>query len=161
LLFFIFRGASQRSLIQIVATIFVVSLGANIWALHFAPASDFYLLPFRAWELMLGALLALSPLSSSARMSTALARSGIALIVLSFLAFSGARRCPGQYALVPCIGAACLIHAGPDTIVGRILSLKPLVFIGLISYSVYLWHWPMLVFTRYLVLREFLLWEKA
>jgi len=161
LLFFIFRGASQRSLIQIVATIFVVSLGANIWALHFAPASDFYLLPFRAWELMLGALLALSPLSSSARMSTALAWSGIALIVLSILAFSVDTPFPGQYALIPCIGAACLIHAGPDTIVGRILSLKPLVFIGLISYSVYLWHWPMLVFTRYLVLREFLLWEKA
>jgi hypothetical protein len=68
---------------------------------------------------------------------------------------------PGEYALVPCVGAACLIYAGPQTMVGRMLSLRPVVFVGLISYSLYLWHWPLLIFVRYLVLRDLLLWEKA
>jgi peptidoglycan/LPS O-acetylase OafA/YrhL len=159
-LFWLLRGASQRKLVNIVGAIFLVSLGASIWALRFAPVSDFYLLPFRAWELMLGAMLALSPLKSSGRTSTALAWSGLALLLISIFAFSADTPFPGEYALLPCIGAACVIYAGPQTIVGRALSLRPMVFIGLISYSLYLWHWPILVFARYVVLRDLLVWEK-
>jgi len=159
-LFWLLRGASQRKLIHIVGAIFLLSLGASIWALRFAPVSDFYLLPFRAWELMLGAMLALSPLKSSGRTSTALAWSGLALLLFSIFAFSADTPFPGEYALLPCIGAACVIYAGPQTIVGRALSLRPVVFIGLISYSLYLWHWPLLVFARYVVLRDLLVSEK-
>jgi peptidoglycan/LPS O-acetylase OafA/YrhL len=159
-LFWLLRGASQRKLVLIVGAIFLVSLGGSIWALRFAPVSDFYLLPFRAWELMLGAMLALTPVKSSGRTSSALAWSGLALLLFSVFAFSVDTPFPGEYALLPCIGAACLIYAGPDTIVGRALSLRPVVLIGLISYSLYLWHWPLLIFARYVVLRDFLLWEK-
>src|SRR5262245_22386561 len=160
-LFCALRGASQRKLIHVIGAIFIVSLGANIWALRFAPASDFYLLPFRGWELMLGALLALRPLGSAGRIRAASAWSGVALILFSAFAFSIDTPFPGEYALVPCIGAACLIYAGPHTIVGRMLSWRPVVSIGLISYSLYLWHWPLLILARYLVLRDFILWEKA
>src|SRR5262245_10862251 len=159
-LFWLLRGASQRKLIHIVGAIFLLSLGASIWALRFAPVSDFYLLPFRAWELMLGAMLALSPIKSSGRTCTILAWSGLALLLLSIFAFSADTPFPGENALLPCIGAAFVIYAGPQTIVGRLLSLRPVVFIGLISYSLYLWHWPLLVFARYVVLRDLLLWEK-
>jgi peptidoglycan/LPS O-acetylase OafA/YrhL len=159
-LFWFLRGATQRRLIQLVGTIFLVSFAANIWAIRFAPISDFYLLPFRAWELMLGAMLALSPPKSSGRICTALAWLGVALIFFSIFAFSADTPFPGEYALLPCIGAACLIYAGPQTIVGRALSLRPVVFIGLISYSLYLWHWPLLIFVRYVVLRDLLFWEK-
>jgi len=159
-LFWLFRGASQLKLVHVVVAIFLVSLGASIWALRFAPVSDFYLLPFRAWELMLGAMLALTPIKSSGRISTALAWSGLALLLFSIFAFSVDTPFPGEYALLPCIGAACVIYAGPQTIVGRALSLRPVVFIGLISYSLYLWHWPLLIFARYVVLRDLLFWEK-
>ena len=159
-LFWLLRGASQLKLVHVVAAIFLVSLGASIWALRFAPVSDFYLLPFRAWELMLGAMLALTPIKSSGRISTALAWSGLALLLFSIFAFSVDTPFPGEYALLPCIGAACVIYAGPQTIVGRVLSLRPVVFTGLISYSLYLWHWPLLIFARYVVLRDLLLWEK-
>jgi peptidoglycan/LPS O-acetylase OafA/YrhL len=159
-LFWFLRSASQRKLVHIVGAIFLLSLGASIWALRFAPASDFYLLPFRAWELMLGAMLALSPIKNSGRTCTALAWSGLALLLFSIFAFSVDTPFPGEYAVLPCIGAACLIYAGQQTIVGRALSLRPVVFIGLISYSLYLWHWPLLVFARYVVLRDLLVWEK-
>ena len=159
-LFWLLRGASQRTLVHIIGTIFLVSLGASIWAIRFAPVSDFYLLPFRAWELMLGAMLALTPIRSSGRTSTALAWSGSALLLFSVFAFSIDTPFPGEYALLPCIGAACVIYAGPQTIVGRALSLRPVVFIGLISYSLYLWHWPLLIFARYVVLRDLVPWEK-
>ncbi len=159
-LFWLLRGASQRKLVHIVGAIFLVSLGASIWALRFAPISDFYLLPFRAWELMLGAMLALTPIKNSGRTSTALAWSGLTLLLFAIFAFSVDTPFPGEYALLPCIGAACLIYAGPQTIVGRMLSLRPVVFVGLISYSLYLWHWPLLIFARYVVLRDLLVWEK-
>jgi peptidoglycan/LPS O-acetylase OafA/YrhL len=154
------RDAMQPKLFQVVSAIFLVSLAANIWAIRFAPISDFYLLPFRAWELMLGAMLALSPLKSSARICTVLAWLGVALLLFSIFALSINTPFPGEYALLPCIGAAFLIYAGPQTIVGRALSLRPVVFIGLISYSLYLWHWPVLIFARYVVLRDLLFWEK-
>jgi hypothetical protein len=90
-----------------------------------------------------------------------IAWSGVALILFAIFAFSIETPFPGEYALVPCVGAACLIYAGPQTVLGRVLSLRPVVFIGLISYSIYLWHWPLLVFARYLILRELFVWEKA
>ena len=67
------------------------------------------------------------------------------------------KRCPGLNALVPCLGAALLIWLGggeQQTIVGRVLSSAPLVFIGLLSYSIYLWHWPLFVFARYIVMQD-------
>jgi hypothetical protein len=69
---------------------------------------------------------------------------------------------PGAYALLPCMGAALLIYAGETpTLTGRILSLRPVVFIGLISYSLYLWHWPLLVFTQIALNRALLPWESV
>jgi hypothetical protein len=86
---------------------------------------------------------------------------GLGTYFFAIFAFSIETPFPGEYALVPCIGAACLIYAGPQTVLGRMLSLRPVVFIGLISYSLYLWHWPLLVFARYFVLRDLFVWEKA
>ncbi|CAM5762356.1 acyltransferase [Labrys miyagiensis] len=112
----------------------------------------FYMAPTRAWELLVGALLALGavPKIEWAWLREALAGLGLALIVAGCLVFYKNMPFPGERALVPCIGAALLIHAGTSgsTVVGRILSLRPLVFIGLISYSLYLWHWPIIIFFR-------------
>jgi len=112
-------------------------------------------LPSRAWELALGALLSFSAVSRVvARAPRALASvislTGIGLLVLAVTWFGKTTPFPGIAALLPCVGAALIIAAGEGgpSIGGRILSLRPLVWVGMISYSLYLWHWPILVFGR-------------
>ena len=74
---------------------------------------------------------------------------GLLLILYAVFFYNDQTRFPGLAALPPCLGAALLIYSGELTYVGRVLSWKPVVFIGSISYSLYLWHWPMLAFTTY------------
>ncbi len=151
-------GASRRNLLLIVAGVFVASLAGGIVGLRYAPLSTFYLLPFRMWELMLGAMLAIGQFR---RPASRAAKEGIALLGLGSIAWSVFSLTtdtpfPGENALAPCIGAALLIYAnaGGETAASRLLSMPPIVFIGLISYSLYLWHWPLLVFARYATLRD-------
>jgi len=114
------------------------------------PDPTFYLLPTRAWELLLGVLipLGLFPEIRKTASRNAAAFTGIALIFLAVMAFTQATPFPGLSALLPCCGAAIVIMAGEygDSWVSRALSLRPVVFVGLISYSLYLWHWPIIVF---------------
>ncbi len=130
----------------------VVSLLAATWAVQADPSQAFYLLPYRAWELGFGALLAVGaiPAFRSAKLCDAAAMLGIALIVVPMALYTEATPFPGLAALPPCLGALLLIHAGQghSTLVGRALSVKPVLFVGLTSYSFYLWHWPLLVFPR-------------
>lgn len=122
-------------------------------------ASQAFYLPFtRFWELLIGAIVAVAPARPprSRRQADILAGVGLLLIVASVLLYRGTMLFPGESALPPCLGAALLIHAGrfPGGRVGALLSLRPVVFVGLISYSLYLWHWPILVGARYVLFRE-------
>ncbi len=74
---------------------------------------------------------------------------GAAAIFGAALFFTKVTPFPGPGALLPCMGAVALIYTAGHTIIGRMLSLRALVFCGLVSYSLYLWHWPALVFARY------------
>ncbi|HUO94200.1 MAG TPA: acyltransferase family protein [Rhizomicrobium sp.] len=144
--------------IAATALIFAASLGFALWGTAHAPSATFYLLPGRAWELMLGALLALGafPPIAQRRTREALALAGAGLIAFATFFYTRDTPFPGAAALAPCLGAALLIYAaqpGP-TAASAVLSLSPLVFIGRISYSLYLWHWPLYVFTRYLRYRD-------
>lgn len=124
-----------------------------------SPSSAFYLLPFRAWELLLGSLLAVRPLEKklSVRASEILSCAGLAGIFLPVLFYNDDTMFPGLAALPPCLGTAAIIlsNTHQKTFVGRMLSLRGPVFIGLISYSLYLWHWPILAYVRYSQLFEF------
>jgi peptidoglycan/LPS O-acetylase OafA/YrhL len=127
----------------------------------FILSATFYLLPTRAWELLIGAVLAALPaacLASPRWVREAASWVGLASILLPVHHYTGAMAFPGLAALPPCLGAAALIWANTPngasadftlTIPGRLLALRPLVFVGLISYSLYLWHWPVLVFGNY------------
>ena len=136
----------------------------SLWASAYAVSSRneeaaFYLAPFRAWEFLLGTLLAVGavPRLGHRVAREFLAAFGLVLIVWSVVTYSEALPFPGLNALVPCLGAALLIWLGggeQQTIVGRLLSSAPLVFIGLLSYSIYLWHWPLFVFARYIVMQD-------
>ena len=79
-----------------------------------------------------------------------MAATGLALIIWALIFYRPGTPFPGMNALLPCGGAALIIAAGSygETAVSRVLSLSPFVFIGLISYSLYLWHWPIIVLLR-------------
>lgn len=110
----------------------------------------FYWLPPRAWELFAGSLIALCvgpPLDQRAR--EMLAAAGLVAIVFAIVTYTKTTMFPGITALPPVLGAAAIIVAGHGTRVAQMLA-KPLpVGIGLISYSLYLWHWPVIVFAEY------------
>ena len=142
----------------LTAAILLLSFAASVWAVPHAPTAAFYLAPFRAWELLLGALLAMGALAGPRRqiVRDGLSLAGLALILVSVLAYSADTPFPGASALLPCLGTALLIHAGSGgpSLVGRLLSRRPIVLTGLVSYSLYLWHWPLLVFASLYALRE-------
>jgi peptidoglycan/LPS O-acetylase OafA/YrhL len=123
----------------------------------------FFLLPFRAWELAVGCLLALSEPRAprSAAGAQAMAVAGLLAIVVPAFTLTPDSRFPGLLALAPVLGAAMLIRQGASqaTLVHRLLSARAVVLVGLASYSLYLWHWPIIVFARHLLgLRDLGVW---
>jgi len=142
----------RRKIDLVVVVLFVLSLAVGIAGAYYRPAAAFYLAPARAWELLLGSVISLEILPNwhnrVARNAATLV--GVSLIGYSIVEFSAQTVHPGIASLVPCLGAALIIDAGRsgDSWVGRALSCGPMVFIGLISYSLYLWHWPIIVFHR-------------
>lgn len=136
----------------VVGAVAAISLAASVQFTKVDPDIAFYLVPFRAWELMAGAAIALgfTPALESRPAREAVAAAGLLMIAIAVGVFDDQTAFPGVAALLPAIGAALIIHAGGggETLVGRGLSLRPMVFVGLISYSLYLWHWPILAFLR-------------
>jgi peptidoglycan/LPS O-acetylase OafA/YrhL len=135
----------------------IVSLVVSDWAVSRAPSAAFYLLPSRFWEILLGGLLALSGAAGPARrpVREAVALLGLLGVLFASFFYSDETRFPGYTALLPCLGAALIIYAGGagESLVGRLLSSAPMTFIGKISYSLYLWHWPLFALYRYRVAR--------
>jgi peptidoglycan/LPS O-acetylase OafA/YrhL len=124
------------------------SLALCILSTPTMPAASFYLLPTRGWELMVGALLAVG-IGVPERFREAGAAAGVTLILAGCLLLSADDLFPGWRALLPAIGAALVIAGGTRSTVARALSFGPCVYIGRVSYSLYLWHWPILVFMRH------------
>jgi peptidoglycan/LPS O-acetylase OafA/YrhL len=156
-MYLIHRFAGGRWLL-VLAPVALLSLALSIVATSTAPTANFFLLPTRAWELLLGAMLVLTP--PPAIKARALAEAsgflGFALIAYAVFSYTEETPFPGASALAPCLGAALLIYSGTHhrTFAAALLSLKPMVGIGLISYSLYLAHWPIAVFLRYVTLRD-------
>ncbi|MEQ8291055.1 MAG: acyltransferase family protein [Roseovarius sp.] len=145
----------RRSVIPILVTLTIASLVLAEWALSLDRAAVFFLLPTRAWELLLGALAALYLRTSGAPrlrpvLCDGLAASGIALIAFAILVYDDGTRFPGLSALPPTVGTVLVILFARDGgVVQRLLSLRPLVGIGLISYGTYLWHQPVFALVQH------------
>lgn len=128
----------------------VLSFLLACWVVLHSPSTAFFWSPLRAWELLMGTIASQtypSKLGTSFQRNLA-AAVGLLLIVIPALLFSATTPFPGLSALPACLGTTLIIAAGETggSIVGSCLSLRPIVFIGLISYSLYLWHWPLIVF---------------
>ena len=132
-----------------VVAVLAASFALNLAWLPDAPADTYYLPFTRLWELLVGAALVglHQPLGRKSAEAAALA--GLGLIAVACVAIDGASPFPGWWAWLPTLGAALVIAAGREAAVNRVgLSARPVVWVGLISYPLYLWHWPMLVFGR-------------
>ena len=138
-----------RALGPALAALGLLSLGAGIWMTREDPSAAFYLLPFRAWELALGAWLAVGS-RRTIRFGVPI---GLAAIGASLVWLDHTTPFPGVAALLPCLGTAAVL-VGADGPARRALSLAPLRWIGTLSYSLYLWHWPVFVFASFLWMRR-------
>jgi peptidoglycan/LPS O-acetylase OafA/YrhL len=140
---------SGRRILGVVAVILLVSFATNIAIVRTQPAVAFFLPVTRFWELMIGSLLAYS---AHARLWVPQRRDALSVIGFILLLVSGSlinkdTVFPGWAALAPTLGTAALIAAGPDARLNQmLLANKGAVFVGLISYPLYLWHWPILSF---------------
>lgn len=166
LLFGVWKLSKGRFIV--IALIALASFLLNVLAISSSPISSFYLPSSRLWELASGGLLAYLQLNGEVRLKpirAALSAAwpattvllgrhvrgavGFILVLLSFAGLNEDTAFPGWWALAPCIGSFLLISAGPQSWVNRhILSQPWMVFIGLISYPLYLWHWPLLSFAH-------------
>ncbi len=153
-LFILMRKMRMRAWATILIVLFVVSFilsALPYFDLH-SHKWSFYMLHTRAWELLAGSLLALYTYSKgsskvSAPVGTSLACVGLLLCLLPCFLYSARTPFPGPTALAPVLGAVLLLRYGGFGFVGRALSIKPMVGVGQISYSLYLWHWPLFVFS--------------
>ncbi len=147
-----------KRLTAIVCGLLVLSLALAVWQVRSAPDAAFYLPFARWWELMIGSLLAIGAIP---QIGARLARQIIALlgfgaIIAAILLYTDATPFPGFAALAPCLGAAAIIHCARarEGLIGRLLASEPMRWTGLVSYSLYLWHWPVIVFVRYALQRN-------
>ena len=148
--------SKRKNLLAVTSTIAVLSFAWNLFQYNTNTTALFYSPLSRFWELMIGSVLAYLTLSrqKSAQRATAfntngLSITGVVLIAIGVVLAGRAYAFPGAWALFPTVGAALLIAAGPHAIVNKyVLSNPVMVLTGLISYPLYLWHWPLLSFAR-------------
>lgn len=137
--------------------IFVLSLALSLYWTRHAPHLAFYMMPSRAWQFALGALVFLLVGSPGFRLHAGIARSrwaqpagwvGLGMVLVTALLIDGGVPYPGSWAMAPTFGAALVLAAGAGPApagVARVLSLRPLQSLGRVSYAWYLWHWPILL----------------
>ncbi len=162
----VWASRSRQKTIYLVAMVMIASFVANAVLVKEQPETTFYLPFTRFWELLVGAIIACQRIdlikslcSTGSKISTFLgvARlmisvAGLALIGVSLAIINNESSFPGWWALLPVVGTALVISAGPDSWVNtRLLGSPPLIFVGLISYPLYLWHWLMLFMANQLL----------
>lgn len=139
----------RQHLFIILSIIAIASLSISMVVIGLDPEANFYLAPTRMWELLIGSLCAYWGDKGVERQNNYFAIFGFILILYAIFAFDQYTPFPGPYSLIPIVGTALIILFGSRTSwVGRLLSWRPIVGMGLISYSVYLWHQPLLSFAR-------------
>jgi peptidoglycan/LPS O-acetylase OafA/YrhL len=150
---------TRRVLLGCFGAGILVSFLASLYGVAHYRIASFYLLPTRSWELLVGSALAIFPpawMTKHRPTREILSLAGLAGILVPCLLYTGKTPFPGLAALPPCLGTALIIWSnrpiGQDTAptsLSWLLATRPVVFVGLISYSLYLWHWPIFAFSKY------------
>jgi peptidoglycan/LPS O-acetylase OafA/YrhL len=157
LLMLLARWRSRRLVQTAIWLLALASFAAACWTEPRSREAAFFLPHLRMWELLVGVVLSQRyvPTLRAAWQRHAASLLGLALILAAALLYTDRTQFPGVTALAPCLGAALLIASSETgvSIGGWLLGLRPLVWVGLMSYSVYLWHWPVMVFYRYYYLQ--------
>ncbi|MFO1482522.1 MAG: acyltransferase family protein [Verrucomicrobiaceae bacterium] len=153
LVFMALRRCSRPVIVLAILLLGCLSFGFGVYYDGVQPLRNFYLLPSRAWELLAGVFLAAIPMQRvfGRWLREVISWAGLLAIVYVMLYEDRTTQFPRTAAVLACAGTAAIIWANGHTMttVGRLLSVRPVVFVGLISYSLYLWHWPLLAFARY------------
>ena len=150
----IFKWQPKR-LRQVLMLGIAISFTLSCFASAMHPNAGFYVLPFRAWELLCGGYLAIVVSQNKVSFSHykyASIFSGVGVIVigLSYITISSEHQFPGPWALLPVIGSLLILaFCGGGDIITKLLTFRPLTYVGKLSYSLYLWHWPVIVFAQY------------
>ncbi|WP_303047726.1 acyltransferase family protein [Thalassospira sp. HF15] len=151
-LIFLLRKNRNKS-ITFVFFIVISSLLLSELGSHFIPTANFFLLPGRIWELLSGSLIAFYCQNKKPSANYCLELIGTIIILMSLLLFDKNTRFPSIYTILPVFGTTLvLIFSNGSGFIGRLLSAKPVVAVGLISFSLYLWHQPIFAFLRVLSL---------
>jgi peptidoglycan/LPS O-acetylase OafA/YrhL len=154
LLIMVLFSFGKKVIVSTLTFIAIVSLLISEWGAINSPMGNFYLLPSRAWELMAGALAATMYcnhylVKTRTRFSSYLSGIGILFILISYFLFTPSTLHPTSLTILPVLGAVLvLLFSEQDNFVGKILSIKFLSMVGLISYSLYLWHQPVLALMK-------------
>jgi peptidoglycan/LPS O-acetylase OafA/YrhL len=158
LLLILIARFGARRYVRWLVSLGLLSFVTCVAVTHFDASAAFYLIPARAWELFIGSALSLGvfPVPQRRRVREIAAALGATLMAVAIFGYTSATSFPGAAAVLPTVGAALVIYAGcgGESLVSRVLSLRPVVFIGLISYSLYLWHWPVIAYTRLYAITE-------
>ena len=149
---FILLRRKKSLLIAAIAVLSVISFCINIWLCQRGASSAFYLTSTRLWEFGVGGAISLfdiQALRNRRNTESWLSFGGTLLVIASLFSIDQNSLFPGFWALLPTLGSALIIIAGPNAFINRrLLSLEPLVWLGLISYPLYLWHWPLLSYAH-------------
>ncbi|WP_431230981.1 acyltransferase family protein [Mycolicibacterium psychrotolerans] len=148
---------SPRPYLVVLGVVAAVSFVLSVIVTHWAPSFAFFSLPTRAWQLAVGGLVALTALHwrrLPPRAAHVTGWAGLALIALACVWLKQTTPYPGWAAVLPTLGALLVIGAGcatPEQGCGRLLKVRPIQWLGRISYSLYLWHWPLLLMALWAV----------
>jgi len=162
LLISVFKFQDTRGLILTVVGLALASLSLSVWGVHNQPFATFFLLPTRAWELLFGTFVALLPMSTIPKSvfgREMFSSGGLLVATVPIFVYDDTTLFPGLAAVPTCLGSCAFIWANArpncQTLCARILSQPAVVFIGAISYSLYLWHWPVIAFCTYWRVADF------
>ncbi len=153
------RPFSRLKILSVFVFVMVISFITNLILTEQNAQRAFYMFYTRAWEFCFGGIIALEifPKVTSKLKNNILGFIGLAIVIGSIFLLGSDANILKWALIIPCLGASILIYSGScgDSFVKNCLSVKPLVFMGLISYSLYLWHWPIITFYKYLLGAEF------
>lgn len=153
------RKAHANLILAVIGTLAVATFAWNVWGPSMSQTAAYYLPPSRAWELLAGSMLAFAPRPKLNRVVAGVVGLGGLALILAAAAILD--EWSVKKAIVPVVGAMAVIFSlGYESVAAKLLAWKPAVFVGKISYSWFLWHWPLIAFYKYLDGHDGSLWPR-